>query len=565
MDPQEWDANGKPIQAPPSNAQSAEWDANGKSIAPTAPPAAKPEGFLHSLGAQFGVTPEEGQARLDELKQHPVLSLAKAAAGPGLPLLQSLYGQAKQTGSEITQAEQEGMKGNASGIAQHLIQAVPMIGPALSKAAQQAPAYDPSKSYMGNVKNVATNPGAMGTLTGMSAQVAPMVAGGVDSAFPNRTPIAPVSPAMRSAGSSIRSAAIGNEDAAALKGLQVPAGGKKVAPFQSSIQNARPYLSGVQSQAELQARIPQAKSEIWSPYQQAIDAAPNMKVSGPDGPTTLKELEQERLQLSAINRGLKTGNPSALKLAEQKGLNQADALAREKAVQGALDPVLQKMGIDPQGIRKTFGSVAQIGKQVGGRSTIMQPDETYGFSKLANPFELAKGVEVMKPATWVKPLSNLYDAGKDIAAGRYLSSNPIDTAIREGFRTGGPKPNFGTPQPPNLSAPRPAGLPAPAIQLGQSPQVGGTPAGYRPPPFYHDTTPMRTGRLLDAPPIQLGGRVQNTPPQPFRYDTAPMRFGRILPPPMEEEGLPSSYHSDAFPEQLPKSIRVRPKTIEGKK
>ena len=63
------------------------------------------------------------------------------------------------------------------------------------------------------------------------------------------------------------------------------------------------------------------------------------------------------MQLSAINRGLKQKipNPEAVKLAEQKGLTQAQSLAREKAVVAALDPELKATGIDPKAIRKTFG------------------------------------------------------------------------------------------------------------------------------------------------------------------------------------------------------------------
>jgi hypothetical protein len=351
----------------------------------------------------------------------------------------------------------------------------------------------------------------------------------------------------------IRNAAIGDPDAAAVRGLKVPSGSPKMQRTISSVQTARPYLQGVQSQADLQARIPAAKAEIWGPYQQAVEAGKDLPAKGPDGPTTVGALEQERLQLSALNRALKMREPEAIQLAQQKGMNQAQLLDREKAVQAALDPELTKMGIKPQEIRKTFGSVAQIGAKVSGKSNIIEPPQAYGFSKL-------------KDLSLSKPLSNIptiASAGRDIAAGRYTSASPVDTGIREGFRTASPRPDLGrlntTLQPPpprNLLGPGARPMPAP-------PEVGGTPAGYRPPPFHYDTDAMRTGRLLNPPPTQLGGAVEGPKGQPFRYDTTPMRAGRILPPPADY--LPMTSH-EGFPEQLPNARLIRPpKTIEGKR
>ena len=352
------------------------------------------------------------------------------------------------------------------------------------------------------------------------------------------------------AGSAIRNAAIGDPDAAAVRGLKVPANSPKMQRTVSSVQNARPYLQGVESQADLQARIPQAKAEVWGPYQQAIDANPHMQVKGPDGPTTLKNLEDERLQLSALNRGLKSRDPEAVQLAQQKGMSQADLLARESAVKAHLDPALEQLGLKPGEIRKTFGSIAQIGSKVSGKSNIIEPQQPYGFSKL-------------KDISITKPLSNIptiLGAGRDIAAGRYMSASPIDTGIREGFRNAGPKPDLGTYQPPAIRGQIGPG----AIRMGAPPEMHGPPEGYQPPPFYHDTDAMRTGRLLNAPPIQLGGTVENRPTSTFRYDTTPMRKGNILPPGVSDD-MPLSSHADIFPNQIPQATKIRPKILEGKK
>jgi hypothetical protein len=362
-----------------------------------------------------------------------------------------------------------------------------------------------------------------------------------------------VASAAGDAGTALRTAAIGDTDAAAVRGLKIPANSPKMQSMLKSVQTARPYLQGAESLEDLQRLIPQAKAEIWSPYQQTIEAVGDHPVKGPDGMTTIGELEKERLQLSALNRGLKSRLPEAIQEAQQKGMSAADLLDRERAVTGALDPALSRYGIDPQAIRGNFGAVARIGKQVSGKDTIIEPQQPYGFGKMAK-------VDITKP---LQDIGNISSGVRDLVAGRpLLRGSPTDIGIREGFRGSFEKPNLG-----QYTPFRPTGLlEAPPIELGAPPEEGGVPAGYRPPPFYHDTTAMRTGRLLpegEAPPIQLHGSVEATPEPIFRYDTTPMRQGRLLPVPMH--GIPLSSYSDIFPDQLPGGSTLIPKIIEGKK
>lgn len=324
----------------------------------------------------------------------------------------------------------------------------------------------------------------------------------------------------------LRSAAIGDTDAAALKGLRVPPKGKKVLPMQSSVQTARPYLQGASSLEDLQTRVPQAKAEIFGPYKDTIDAVGHVPTMGPDGPTTIGDLENERQELSAMNRGLKTGDPSALRLAEQKGMSQAESLAREKAIQDHLDPALSRYGINPQGIRQAYGSVARIGNQVEGRSTLLEKPQPSGLGKIGQ-------ISLKQP---LQAPGQILSGMRDIVAGRpWLSMSPTDIGVREGFANAGPKPDFG-----QYTPFKPTGLLGkPPIASGASPEVGGTPEGFRPPPFYHDTDAMRTGRLLPAPPIELPGQLHGTPQFTFHHDTTPMRLGRLLPaPPPEMEHIP---------------------------
>ena len=128
------------------------------------------------------------------------------------------------------------------------------------------------------------------------------------------------------AGEAIRSAAIGDPDVAALRGLRVPPASPKTLRTVSAVQGARPFLQGAQSLEDVQARVPEAKNEIWGPYKQTVDAISGKKVTGPDGPTTVGQLESDRVQLSALNRALKQRNPEAYSTRAAKG-NDSGAIA----------------------------------------------------------------------------------------------------------------------------------------------------------------------------------------------------------------------------------------------
>lgn len=273
------------------------------------------------------------------------------------------------------------------------------------------------------------------------AKLAGNVFGGAALGGAGEAGLGEASQAIPKMGTAVRDAAIGDTDVAALRGLRVAPTSNKIQRVMSNVETARPYLQGAQSLEDLQQRIPQAKSEIWAPYQDTISQAGHTKVMGPDGPTTIADLENERLQLSALNRGLKTRDPEALQLAQQQGMSQADLLQREQAVKSALDPALSKFGIDPQGIRKNFGSVSQLGGMTNGESTILEKPQAYGLSKMA-------GADFSKPAS----IPGTIGSGlRDIVAGRPLfRGSPTDVGIREGFRNAGAKPNLGAYQPPVL-------------------------------------------------------------------------------------------------------------------
>ena len=390
--------------------------------------APKQESLMHSLAAIFGLTPEQADAEREQVKEHPLVSAIKASLGPAEPVIEGIGNEFMRSTGEAGRAV-DALRGkgefsegkNPYAAVEHGAYALPFVGGGIQRGVEQmAPSATPGGSPQ-------LTRASFGTALGTAAQMAPMVLGGIDSMAPGRPMLS---------GSAIRSAAIGDPDAAALRGMRVgPASPKALSTIRAT-QGARPFLHGAQSLEDVQARIPGAKSEIWGPYQKTIDAIGDKPVTGPDGPTTVRELEAERQQLSAINRQLKsrTPSPEAVKLAEQKGLNQAQALQRERAVQNALDPVLRDAGIQPKAIRQAFGQVSQIGERVSGKTTLAEPKQPYGFGKMAN---LSLEHPFQAPA-------QILSGVRDLAAGRpWWSGSPTDVSLREAFRPNIMKPDFG--------------------------------------------------------------------------------------------------------------------------
>ena len=81
---------------------------------------------------------------------------------------------------------------NPAGFAATAMEQTPVLGNMI-RAGQQAPAPTPGESYMGRVMDVATNPGAMGTVLGTSLPLALSAVGGADIASPGRLQLLPLS------------------------------------------------------------------------------------------------------------------------------------------------------------------------------------------------------------------------------------------------------------------------------------------------------------------------------------------------------------------------------------
>lgn len=140
--------------------------------ASTAPPATTttppPEGFLHSLGSSLGVT---GDAPAPDA--HPILTGAKRLiGGPALEAGEGLVKGAMRSGGELVDAYKSYKSGNPAEAKLHAINAVPIMGPGMTKATDQYAQGDTG--------------GEMGTLIGTAMQAAPIALGAADAAFPNR-------------------------------------------------------------------------------------------------------------------------------------------------------------------------------------------------------------------------------------------------------------------------------------------------------------------------------------------------------------------------------------------
>lgn len=234
---------------------------------------------------------------------------------------------------------------------------------------------------------------------------------------------------MGSAASAARDAAIGDPNAAALRGLQVGPRSPKALRTLSAVEGARPFLQGATSLEDLQTRVPAAKSEIWGPYLKTLEDIGDK----PTGFGSVQELEDQRLQTSALLRNLKSRNPEAIQLAQQKGLSESNLMDQDRQLRNLIDSEMAATGLDSRSLRKSFGDVSQVGKQVSGKSTLIENEKPSGIGKVA---QLSFEKPLQAPG---QVLSGL----RDLVAGRPMfAAKPTDLAIKEAFRKSGPKPDF---------------------------------------------------------------------------------------------------------------------------
>lgn len=306
----------------------------------------------------------------------------------------------------------------------------------------------------------------------------------------------------------VSDAAKENPDVAALKALKT-GGGKKAIGSLEDVQTSRPYLKGAKNLADLQEKLPATKTEVWKPYLDALEQVGKNNVAGPDGPNTVEYYEEERLKTAAKLSAIRSSSPYLQQVADQKGEGIAALSERNTAIEAAIDPELAKTGIDPDLIRQTYGGLKGIERATEGRSTLTD-NKPFGLGKMAKKFD------IMHP---FQSLSEIGSGIRDIAAGRPLwSGSPTDVAVKEGFRTGGDKPNL-TPLTPQLPLTGTAGGVGPLFGQSGSPSPTPPPNG----PQGFPTLGTQAGMRPSAPvvaPLPVGHQFdlgQATPGSLFEH------------------------------------------------
>jgi len=128
--------------------------------------------FLHSLEGTFGVSPAQRKAEQIERQQHPFKALGKelvdAAGGPAYDLAKWVAQQAKQSFDDEHRAFEDYRRGNPYAAMEDIVHGVPILGPGLMAAVEQAPVS--TGSYGKDLLHVVTSGPTMGTLLGTSIQ-----------------------------------------------------------------------------------------------------------------------------------------------------------------------------------------------------------------------------------------------------------------------------------------------------------------------------------------------------------------------------------------------------------
>lgn len=181
----------------------------GDSIASVDNQSAEQPGFFASLGETVGLGPRSMRAAVAERQAHPIGSLVEASMGPAYQIGKGLYGGFMRSTGEFGKGVDDlRQQGNWPSLAGHAINAIPFIGPAMERLNEQVPASTPGESYLGQIGDVLTNPGAMGTITGTAIQTAPLVTSGPMSAVLRR-PAAAMTEGLQRGGGALLNRTVG--------------------------------------------------------------------------------------------------------------------------------------------------------------------------------------------------------------------------------------------------------------------------------------------------------------------------------------------------------------------
>lgn len=508
-------------------------DAQGGLQVKGAAPQSQP-GFFENLGHSLGIGSEEAQARQQALTQHPVRSALEAAGGPAVQAAKGLYGEFMRSTGELGQAADALQAGNPASAAVHGVTAVPLVGPALNKMADQAPPVKPGQSYGSQVMNAAT-PGNVGTAVGTAAQVAPALLGAADAAAPERAmiPNPPLVQAGVNAAESLTTRAknimAGPPDVQLTKALQpnknnatwnadVKPGmqqiksaeaqlGKPIEGFDDAAQAANLALKNIWGQVD--ARLSRVGAQgATIDGNQIADAMVNsvdkrMALQNPGVVDRVKAIADtyrrplttaEAEDFIQSNNAELTGYYARNKVSQQAA--KADPETNAKIVEGdALRDALYSKIDDLTGpgvaqLKRAYGAVRNIQNNLVTQQMVYARKAPASLGEQLSYFQAAG-----KAIT-----GDLVGAAKDVAVRRFLSDlNDKSSMITRAFQNTQPA------QPlPMPTLPRFAGLlERGPIQMGAPADAPGAPP-FRPPPYNATTRAQRLGLLL---PQEAGGKI----------------------------------------------------------
>ena len=501
-------------------------DAMKAGFKPTAAATEQP-GFWENLGHTFGIGKEEAAAREQAFKEHPLKYAAESLAGPAYQLAKGAVGGVMRSTGELGQAVDELRGGNPASASVHAVTAVPIVGPALKKMSDEAPATTPGQSYLSRVASAAT-PGNVGTAPGTAAQVAPMALGAADAAMPGRAviPNAPVAAAVKALPAKMLPSLFDNSPEGLITRAARP--NKNNVGWEPDIKKALPLMKS--AEAKIGAPITDidgaldaaklAKQDIWQQYEQRIGPAA-MRGATIDGNSVADAMMNSIDKRTAVQNPALVAKIKAIADTYRRPMSLADAedfiqsnnadlttyygknkvsqqvaqadptvsyqLAEGDALRSALYNKLDDLtGPGSAQLKKAYGALTNVQKELQGQKLVAARQSPMSLNE---QFSTVRGIgEIAKSALNLK-LGDAAQGVGDIATARWIKDRlSQDSMISRAFENTQPAQPFLLPR----AMPRIA---------GQLPAQTGTVT----PPFH---SPMTPGERSAALMQQLRQRQQ---------------------------------------------------------
>lgn len=375
------------------------------------------ERFWESLGHSFGIGDEEAKAKQKELKEHPIASIAKMALGPVPDAVQGAYQGAKRIGRELMQIPPAFREGNPALAGVHAVQALPFVGPAIARGAEQLETGE------------SINPAEVGTALGSAIQTAPMLVdplfGGAKSVGsmareainPSPNYVSPLEQAVR----------------AHVKSLNLPV---------NSVEPTVQQLLGPQSDGAVAGIIKNYAERAGRPINNPLDAAKVAHSAGNEVYEHYRQLTDpymgEKVSVRSAGSPIGSGEGSYATLGEVEGriahINKLEKAARDAAANGNPQPLagFDHLEAERSGLQSIL--YRQLAKHTGlSEEQIGDLRQTYGklraagdtFTRASNAVKEQAGLPATSVPQAVGRLLNKLRGGQEaVFNSRFRSTIP---------------------------------------------------------------------------------------------------------------------------------------------